>query len=37
MVEIPEIGIYDIGIRTTEIPDYDLNLKQNIPKTPPVT
>ena len=37
MVEIPEIGIHHIGIRTTEIPDYDLNLKQNIPKTPPVT
>ena len=37
MVEIPEIGIHNIGIITTEIPDYDLNLKQNIPKTPPVT
>ena len=37
MVEIPEIGIHNIGIITTKIPDYDLNLKQNIPKTPPVT
>jgi len=37
MVEIPDIGIYNIEIRTTEIPDYDLNLKLSIPKTPPVT
>ena len=37
MVEIPDIGIYNIGIKTTEIPDYDLNLKLSIPKTPPVT
>ena len=37
MPEIPEIGIHNIDIRTTEIPDYDLSLKVSIPRTPPVT
>ena len=37
MTEIPEIGIHNIEIRTTEIPDYDSILKLNIPRTPPVT
>ena len=37
MPEIPEIGIYNIDIQTTEIPDYDLSLKVSIPRTPPVT
>ena len=37
MPEIPEIGIYDIEIRTTEIPDYDSILKLNLPRTPAVT
>ena len=37
MPEIPEIGIHNIGIRTREIPDYDLSLKLTLPRTPPVT
>ena len=37
MPEIPEIGIHNIEIRTTEIPDYDSILKLNLPKTPAVT
>ena len=37
MTEIPEIGIHNIEIRTTQIPDYDSVLKLNIPRTPPVT
>ena len=37
MPEIPEIGIHNIEIRTTEIPDYDSILKLNLPRTPAVT
>ncbi len=34
---IPEIKIPDIEIRITDIPNYNLDIQRNIPKTPPVT